>query len=157
TELKIWAALTEGNTNDARKQLEEAFELPREQRARLWQRLGDTTNSVKLAKDILNSSTNKAPGLALATHLLWQCGETNAAGHAFGQLRGIPSRCDLASPIFARLSPVAQSLGLPEDWRLAAAEKSDVGLRPVLDTLGPFRWQPYLAPGWTLSDGDHRS
>jgi peroxiredoxin len=37
-----------------------------------------------------------------------------------------------------------------------APKKSDVGKRPALDTLGPFRWQPYTAPGWTLKDGENR-
>jgi peroxiredoxin len=155
TELKIWSALAGNNTADARKQLEEASDLPREQRAQLWQRLGDTTNAVKLAKEILQDGTNQAPALALATQLFWQCGETNSAEDAFRQLRAISSRFDLAVPIFARLTPIAQNLGLPDDWRVAPVEKTDVGQRPPLDSLGPFRWQPYLAPGWTLADADH--
>jgi peroxiredoxin len=156
-ELKIWSLLAEGNTNAARNLMGEAKDFPRDQRARLWQSLGDSTNSVKLANEIVESSTNQAPDLALAAHLLWQSGETNSAANAFRQLRAISSHFELATPVFARLAPIADHLGLPADWRMAPSDRSDVGVRPALDSLGPFRWQPYLAPGWTLNDGEHHT
>ena len=28
----------------------------------------------------------------------------------------------------------------------------DIGTRPDLDSLGPFRWQPNFAPSWELVD-----
>ena len=34
--------------------------------------------------------------------------------------------------------------------------RPDTGNRPPLDSLGPFRWQPYAAPEWTLTDSVHR-
>src|SRR6266436_7018838 len=43
-ELTIWWSLAEGQTNGARKLLEDSAGLPIEQRARLWQSLGDRTN-----------------------------------------------------------------------------------------------------------------
>jgi hypothetical protein len=45
---------------------------------------------------------------------------------------------------------------LQDDWRVPVPEKSDIGKRPSLDSLGPFRWQPYDAPSWTLTDGDYK-
>ena len=155
-ELNIWWSLAGGKTNEARKLLDDAGGLPIEQRARLWQSLGDQSNTVKLAKEIMDNSTNQAPNLALAATLLWQAGKTNAAKKAFKQLRAISSRFDLETPIFARLSPIAEDLGLPPDWRVPAPKKKDVGKRPNLDSLGPFRWEPYNAPGWTLSDFEDR-
>jgi hypothetical protein len=112
-ELKIWSALAAGKTNDARKLLDDAKNLPKEQRARLWFGLGDTDNTAKLAKELVKSSTNQAPDLALAAHLLWHTGNTNEATNAFKQLRAISSRFDLDAPIFARLTPIAEHLGLP--------------------------------------------
>ena len=41
---------------------------------------------------------------------------------------------------------------MPEDWRLEPKPKKDFGKRPSLDSLGPFRWQPYSAPDWKLAD-----
>jgi peroxiredoxin len=60
---------------------------------------------------------------------------------------------------FQRLAPLVKELGLPEDWRLEPKLRDDIGNRPDLDSLGPFRWQPYPAPDWTLTDaaGNTRS
>ena len=59
---------------------------------------------------------------------------------------------DLDVQCFARLTPLAKSLGLPADWRKPQPTAKDVGLRPNLDDLGPFRWQPSPAPTWSLND-----
>ena len=32
------------------------------------------------------------------------------------------------------------------------AEVQDMGQRPKLDTLGPFRWEPSAAPAFSLTD-----
>jgi peroxiredoxin len=155
TELKVWSAIASEKQDEARKLLEEAKDLPKERRAPLWHRLGDKTNTVLVTKELLKDSTNQAPALALAAHLFWQSGETNEATNAFHQLRAISARFDLDTPILARLAPVVEHLGLPHDWRVSAPTKIDVGERPPLDSLGPFRWQPYTAPTWTLTDADH--
>jgi len=120
----------------------------------LWQRIGDKTNTIHLARTILKSATNQAPELALTAYLLWQEGKTNAATKAFKQIRAISSRFDLGTPIFARLAPIARDLDLEADWRVPPPKRNDVGSRPSLESLGPFRWQPYYAPGWTLTDSE---
>ena len=58
------------------------------------------------------------------------------------ELRKTSGSIDLDSPVFTRLAPVAASLNLPADWRLPRDMPTDVGDRPELDSLGPFRWQP---------------
>ncbi|MFO1500233.1 MAG: peroxiredoxin family protein [Verrucomicrobiota bacterium] len=58
-------------------------------------------------------------------------------------------------PVLARLQAVARSLDLPEDWREPRVQPDDVGHRPPLESLGPFRWHPGAAPEWTLRDADH--
>src|SRR5439155_4025188 len=111
---------------------------------------------IKLTKELVKESTNQAPELALAVDLLWRAGETNIAAKTFKQLRAISSGFDLDTPLFGRLSPVADHLGLPADWRVQSPKRKDVGTRPSLDSLGPFRWEPYAAPAWTLTDADQR-
>ncbi len=157
TELKIWSALVAEKESEARKLLDEAKDLPKEQRARLWHLLGDGTNTVAAAKEIVKESTNQAPALALAAHLFWQSGVTNEATNAFHQLRAISARFDLTTPIFSRLAPIVEHLNLPANWRMPAPTKSDVGDRPSLDSLGPFRWKPYTAPTWALADADRKT
>jgi peroxiredoxin len=68
------------------------------------------------------------------------------------QLREISASFDLEAPPFARLKPIAKACGLPEDFRITPPRPDDVGLRPDLVSLGPFRWQPSSAPQWTLED-----
>jgi peroxiredoxin len=155
-EMKIWMTLAEAKTNDARELLRDAGELPKDQRARLWQRLGDATNCLELAKDLVKGSSNQAPALALAAYLNWESGDKKAATKNFRQLRAISSRFDLDVPLFARLSPIAKHLALPADWRVDPQKRTDAGKRPSLESLGPFRWNPYNAPVWTLSDGEHK-
>jgi peroxiredoxin len=155
-ELAIWWALAGGKTNEATDLLEEAKDLPLTQRARLWEAVGDSTNAIKLAKELVKDSTNQAPELALAADVFWHFAETNQAEKTFKQLRAISSAFDLDTPIFSRLAPVADHLGLAADWRVAAPKRKDVGNRPGLDSLGPFRWEPYTAPGWTLKDAEAR-
>jgi hypothetical protein len=153
--LKVRSALAESKADEARKLLDQADDLPKETRARLWHELGDKTNCLKLAKDLLKVSSNQAPVLALTAYLCWESGDTKTATDAFRQLRIISSKFECDSPIFARLSPIAEHLRLPNDWRKAAPKRKDVGKRPSLDSLGPFRWEPYTAPLWTLFDAEH--
>ncbi len=152
-ELNIWALVAQHQSEAASKLLESEKDLPKEQLARLWHRVGDTTNCVKVLKDVLKEGTNQAPALALVAYLAWECGKTEMAGNAFKQLRAISQRFDLNAPIFARLSPVANSMGITGDWRRRSPRKRDLGHRPDLDSLGPLRWEPYTAPSWTLTDG----
>jgi peroxiredoxin len=44
-----------------------------------------------------------------------------------------------------------------EDWRVASEPAADVGIRPDLDSLGVFRWEPSPAPDWTLKDDEGHS
>jgi peroxiredoxin len=156
-ELKIWKGIAAGQTNEAAQLLEENKDLPKPQRARLSHRLGLRTNIIHEAGEMLKNSTNEAPSLALAAHFLWEAGEISRATNALHQLRSISSQFDLDTPILARLQPIARSMGLADDWRLGAPVKPDVGDRPQLETLGPFRWQPSMAPEWTLADSDGKS
>lgn len=157
SELKVWKALAGGQTNEAIRWLEESKDLPKPQQARLSHRLGIRSNVVHYAGDMLKDSTNEAPALALAAHLLWESGEAGKATNALHQLRAISSRFDLETPILARLQPISRAMGLADDWRLGMPAKSDVGDRPDLDSLGPFRWQPSPAPAWSLVDSENKT
>jgi len=55
-------------------------------------------------------------------------------------------------PVFKRIASLAESFGYPRDWRMPYKQAKDVGDRPSLDSLGPFRWRPSPAPEWTLRD-----
>jgi peroxiredoxin len=89
----------------------------------------------------------------------WLAGKRDDAKKSLDQLREISGSIDVAAPFYARLSPIAKELGYSEDWKVITPPKPDTGVRPPLDSLGPFRWQPSPSPAWTLQDasGSHHS
>ncbi len=84
-----------------------------------------------------------------------QRAENNPA-EEFKKLQEISGSIDMEAPLFQRLTPIAQDLGLSADWCVRQATPADVGWRPRLESLGPFRWQPSPAPKWTLRDTNGR-
>ncbi len=103
-------------------------------------------------------SRGKEPGAspAVLVDLLWRKGDKDAAKKQFEQLRKLAGVADIDTPMLAKLAAVAKAAGIEGDWRIAPQPADDLGARPPLDDLGPFRWQPYVAPSWeaTLPDGE---
>ena len=96
----------------------------------------------------------RCEALALATraHVLAGLEREEEALEVFDRLREVSAAFDLEHAVFQRLAPLAAARGLGEDWRVAAVVPDDVGERPDLDTLGPFRWSPQLAQPFALAD-----
>ncbi|HLJ11100.1 MAG TPA: peroxiredoxin family protein, partial [Planctomycetaceae bacterium] len=117
---------------------------------------GNREAALKMGRDALASHKNEVQPLAEMVDLLWQAGEQKEAGERFHELRESSGKIDLEIPVFARLAPIAAALNLPNDWRIVKPPSADVGERPPLDSLGPFLWQPSLAPEWTLPDAEGR-
>jgi len=84
--------------------------------------------------------------------ICWNAGRQEEALEAFVRLRASSRWIQLESPVFTRLEPIAVELGYPADWRVQQPDRDDLGERPSLDSLGPFRWQPAPAPDWLLPD-----
>lgn len=109
-----------------------------------------------IAKEVRGKQNQTIP-LAHQVYLLHEAGKTAEAQQAFEKLRAISETIDLDVPLFARLTPIAEEFGWPSDWRQPLAPRSDLGARPPLDSLGPFRWEPALAPEWSLPDHEGRT
>ena len=152
SECKLHRALVAGQMDDAKAALIKANDLSPDRKAMFYWRVGNATEALRLADQSVKSNTNQARPLAIQTHIFQQSGKLPEAQAAFQKLRQVGPWLDLTAPTFARLRPVAQSLQLPEDWRLKTAPHKDLGALPPLDTLGPFRWQPVPAADWTLPD-----
>ncbi|MEX0818394.1 MAG: redoxin domain-containing protein, partial [Pirellulaceae bacterium] len=110
----------------------------------------ETDEAIKDARKHVASHENEVQPLAMLTELLWKADKKDDAKQSFEQLREISSPIDLDSPVFARLEPIAVELGFSADWRVSKPPAEDIGVRPSLDSLGPFRWQPSPAPEWAL-------
>ncbi|MEM7200034.1 MAG: redoxin domain-containing protein [Planctomycetota bacterium] len=137
--------------------------LPPTHLARTYLRAGRAEDAHKTAKEA--SKAGRAPGMATYAHVLWELsradqdvdlGKLDAAElrdeakKTFEELRALSSQFDLEERPFARLALLAGELGHPPDWRVAAQPEDDIGARPALADLGPFRWAPMEAPTWTL-------
>lgn len=115
---------------------------------------------LKEAKEELEKLVKDKQGqvrpLAILVHTLWQLDEREDAVARFETLRKLAADADLTTPLLARLTPVAEHAGLSGNWRIPYEAPDDLGPRPDLESLGPFRWSPYQAPEWTAysSQGD---
>ena len=115
---------------------------------------GQAADAEKKARDSVNSHKNEVRPVAMLVHLLWQLDKKDEAAKSFAQLREISEAVDLQSPVFTRLEPIAKELNLPADWRITKPTAADTGVRPPLDSLGPYRWHPYHAERWTLKNAE---
>ncbi len=150
-ELKVHKNLATKNVV-TKEMIEALKDVPKEQLAQILLRSADKEKAETYAKEASNSATNQVQSLANYVDILWRLGKTNAAVKVFEQLRVVAGGADLGLPVLKRLAPLATHLQLPADWRTPAPQATDVGQRPALDSLGPFRWQPMPAPDWTLAD-----
>jgi peroxiredoxin len=115
---------------------------------------GETEDAIKDAESYVKSHEQEVQPLAWLVYLLWQADRKEEAKSRFDELRSMSTHIDLDTPVFGRLASIAGEFGYPEDWRVVQQPLADVGQRPDLDTLGPFRWSPSPAPDWTLKDAE---
>jgi peroxiredoxin/tetratricopeptide (TPR) repeat protein len=146
-----WAA-ARGDARVAARLLRKAGGVDPLYRAKLEWQGGEKDEALKSAQSTVKTKKNQVQPLAGLIELLWEAGRKTEAGEKFAELRTLGERADLDVPPLARLAPIALELGYPADWRLAGPPPTDVGQRPALDSLGPFKWSPVPAPEWRLVD-----
>lgn len=118
---------------------------------------GDKAKAEQLAKEAVDADKNQAHPLAVQVDVLYRVGKKDEAKSAFERLRAVSSMADLDVPVFAKLADAAKEFQFEKDWRVARKDPGDVGERPSLDALGPFRWRPSPAPQWQLAGADGKS
>ncbi len=136
--------------------LQKADDVPVEEIVDVLLAAGRMEEAVTTITSHVDENENQVRPLATMILAHWKAGDRDEAQRAFGTLRQVSSTIDLDVPVFAELGPIASELGYEEDWRIAREPPSDTGLRPSLDSLGPFRWQPVAAPDWTLKGVDNQ-
>ncbi len=156
-ELRLARALHEGRLDEAKTQIAKTRNLSSEAQSRIWLKLGDKVKAEKLAREAIGKDDQQAQPVANLAWVLWQLGKKDEAKKTFAKVRAVAGQADLDLPVFARLAPLAREMGVTGDWRQPAAARADVGVRPTLDSLGPFRWHPTAAPAWNLPDSDGRA
>lgn len=153
-EIKAWLALAEGRAEEALPELEKVNGLSKERLARAYLAAGKNDKAIETARAAADSNQGDVIALATLVEVLHAAGCSAEAKDAFDRLRAIGAQVELTTPPMRRLQPIAESFGYGSDWRPEYVKPADVGLRPELDTLGPFTWQPQPALDWRLPDAD---
>ncbi len=153
-ELRGYAALAADKPADAKAEFEKIKNsdgLRQDHLAHALSLTGDHAQAEKIARKAADDGPNEVYPLAVLIDVLARAGKKPAAKAEFAKLRLVAADADLDNRVFGRLRPLADELKLPVDWRIAREPSIDVGDRPDLESLGPFRWQPTPATSWTLS------
>ena len=147
-------SVASGEFSEALERFKKAGGVDAAYRSTIQHRAGDSEKAIEAVQKHVDKHPGEVQPLAMLIDLLWQAGKRDDAKSAFVKLRAQSTAIDMASPVFSRLAPIAEALDHPRDWRVVTPPPDDVGRRPALDDLGPFRWQPLPAPGWELEDAD---
>ena len=114
--------------------------------------LGDLEKADSLSKAEAGGDKRQTLPLAARIEVLHRLGKQEETRECFEKLRQVSSQIDMDAAPFARLQPIARSLGLPDDWTLPYTAAADFGERPDINTLGPIHWEPPAAPDFSLPD-----
>lgn len=110
----------------------------------------------KIAEQVKRRPSEVIP-LARLVYLQFQNGDNELAQESFEKLRDTSGSMDLDIPLFNRLAPVSMELGIGKRWKKEIGPAVDIGFRPPLESLGPFRWSPSPAPEWSLTDSENKT
>ena len=156
-EMEGYELLAQGEGEQAAGKLRKAGEVDALFRAQLLMQAGKKKQALKDARKYVEGHENEVQPLANLVWLLWQAEMPDEAKAEFEKLRAISGSIDMQSDVFRRLQPVADACGIAGDWRVIRPLADDVGSRPELASLGPFRWQPVAAAEWQLTDASGQS
>ncbi len=120
--------------------------------ARVQWLAGEKDDAVKKVREALDSRKNQARALALAGEFFWLADKKDDAKVELEKLRALSGEIDLDVPVFARLALIVAELGWPADWRVKTPPAADTGVRPPMESFGPFTWNPPSARNWTALD-----
>ncbi|MCF6311285.1 MAG: redoxin domain-containing protein [Verrucomicrobiales bacterium] len=151
-------------STDEEKQAKQAIALldknkgmSKNRKARLYLKAGSKDQAIKLIKTHVRGTQNQTIPLATQVWVLWQSGKKDEARKAFKRLQTVAANADLNLPAFTRLKPIVADQKLSGDWRNKIEPAKDLGKRPPLDSLGPFRWQAPMAKVLTLPKTDGKN
>jgi peroxiredoxin len=154
-ELELYSLMLSDDLEAAAKLIDQCGidDLPR---SRLYLQLDQQERAVEAAQKAAEKNARDVLSQANLAHVLYAAGQHAKAGLTFASLRELAHSADLDCPPLQRLSPLVADLGLKpgEDWRQPFQPADDIGGRPNLDSLGPFRYSPPQAPDFaaTLPD-----
>ena len=114
----------------------------------------EVDKAIELLDKEIKSNPNEVLSWAVKTWVLATSGNSDGAKATFEELRKLACTADLSTPVLARLNTLAAEFGYPAEWAEAYEPAKDIGERPDLDSLGTFRWHPYVAPDFQVESVD---
>ena len=150
-------ALHEGRAAEALDLLTKAGGIPTEELVRVMVAAGKKDEAIKKITDYVNVNKNEVRPLAAQVEVLWACEKKEEAKTALKELQKISGVIDQDLPAFAGVDRIAKESGIEGDWRQPLVVADDIGARPPLNSLGPFRWQPITAADWQLPDVENKT
>ncbi|MCU0718416.1 MAG: redoxin domain-containing protein, partial [Pirellula sp.] len=143
-------AAAKGDFRDALRHSHQARPIVSEWTRIEWLALcGDPSEAWKIAEAKLNDSPGEILPLARGAWLLcMQPEKSEKLQEVVEKLKPLAARAEQGIAAVDRLKSLLVEKGIVVDWNFRVKEPSDVGERPNLDTLGPFRWAPSNAPIW---------
>ncbi len=151
-ELRGLQSLSQGDRAAARDYFTKLKGVDKSRQAAYFLQVDDREAAERLAREGADGASQQVQPLAVYVDILERLGKPEQAAEQFEKLRAVAAHAELDTPALQRLAPIARRLGLPEDWRKAPEARDDLGQRPDLASLGPFRWRPSPAAPWTLTD-----
>lgn len=115
---------------------------------------GDESAAIEIAEKEAEKRQHEVRPLAILVDSLWRNDQKDVAKEKFERLRTVAAKADLETPMLARLRPIADAMGIDHDWRHDVKPASDLGERPDLEQLGPFRWTPSPVESWSAKTDD---
>jgi peroxiredoxin len=158
-ELGGYAALAAGDQAKAKAEFEKVKDekaVRKDHLARAFSLAGDHAQAETIARKAVEDGPGEVYPLATLVDVLVRAGKKAEAHAEFAKLRTLAADADLDNAVFQRLAPVAAELKLPADWRTKREPALDVGQRPELASLGPFRWQPTPATSFSVAGVDDK-
>lgn len=150
------AALVAQDFDKALTLLNKAGGIPTEEIVDVMLMAGKNKEAIKKIEAFVRSNQNEVRPLACLADAYWRAGDKEKAAQSFRDLQKLSVAFDLQVPVFASLNPIAEELGLGTDWRMPLEVADDLGPRPELNELGPFRWAPQQAADFRLVDADKK-
>lgn len=124
--------------------LTKATEMPKPLLASLYLKLGDK----KKAEELVKNYPQDLAGLTAKTEMQQALGKTDDAKKTFEEVRKLAFSLDAGLPVKKRFDALAKTFGISGEWRAPVPKRTDSGVRPALETLGPMYWHPPTAPKW---------
>lgn len=153
-ELTAYQSALAGDFDAALAALKKVKPLDPMHLARVQAMAGRHDDAAKTLRNHIRANPNEVQPLAQLIAILHTAGKADEARKAFDDLRKIAAHADLNTPAppLARLAPIAADLNIEPLASRTPTPAPDLGPRPPLDTLGPFRWQPSPAPDFQLQN-----